>query len=288
MSKWLQVKCVLFASALILCSWATDSFAERARVERVTEKNRASFSELPSAQGMVGIWCKLWLNAAGTPRAVPGRMRNMRKSTVFVPTRSRKNARAQSSACLELAKKAIAEGCYSKGSFSACAKVPDGFNAISNEDGFREIDESDPSRRYYVTRDIQFSKPLSVKFLKSEFSGILDGGGHTLTDLTVVDSGAKSAGLFGLLGKNAVIRHISLKNVLIEAPNALAAGTIAGLSEAKLEDVTVSGGTVGGFASGWRGALVGFNGGPEPLGCSAGGVVDRTSRRELRLAGFQH
>lgn len=113
------------------------------------------------------------------------------------------------------------------------------------------------------------------------FTGSLDGDGHTIDNLYInysrtYDSGARSVGLFGMLGEGSVVRNLSLTNVDITGTNLAATsrpqsqasrgrkansfnvGGLAGLAESALIDNVYVSGQVTGVNANAVGGLVGM------------------------------
>lgn len=113
------------------------------------------------------------------------------------------------------------------------------------------------------------------------FTGSLDGGGHTIDNLYInysrtADGGARSVGLFGMLGEGGVVRNLSLTNVDITGTNLAATsrprsqasrgrkadsfnvGGLAGLAESALIDNVYVSGKVTGINANAVGGLAGM------------------------------
>lgn len=126
------------------------------------------------------------------------------------------------------------------------------------------------------------------------FSGVLDGQGHTIDQLTI-NSTANDVGLFGYVGANGAVRNLSLANAAVSSlvgahfSNGtfvpVHAAALVGYNAGNVADTSVSGVVNGSFDSD-IGGLVGFNEGlisksfsiasvtgPSPL--SLGGLVGR-------------
>lgn len=71
-----------------------------------------------------------------------------------------------------------------------------------------------------------------------DFQGTLEGNGFTIANLSALGKESYS-GLFGSLGRNAVVRNLSLTNAKVSG--SLYAGGIAGYSAGKIENCSVSG-----------------------------------------------
>lgn len=100
----------------------------------------------------------------------------------------------------------------------------------------------------------------------SLFTGVLDGGGHTISNLTLGD-GMASAGLFSHIGNGGVVRDLVLDNVAISGGGTN--GALAVRNDGNIENVTVNGSIDG---SSFTGMLVGLNTGIVD-GCSSSGSV---------------
>jgi hypothetical protein len=86
------------------------------------------------------------------------------------------------------------------------------------------------------------------------FSGTFDGGGHTISHLTI--TGTNYLGLFGQLLLKAEVRRLGIVNVSIVGSDSYV-GALAGKSEGLVEQCFSEGGTVSGRA--YVGGLVGWN-----------------------------
>lgn len=92
------------------------------------------------------------------------------------------------------------------------------------------------------------------------FSGLFDGQGHVISGLRVKASGDFS-GLFGCIGREGVVRGLTLENVLISGGRFT--GAVAGYSSGLIENCTVGGGRVIGNSA-------------NEFGTAAGGIVGLT------------
>lgn len=73
------------------------------------------------------------------------------------------------------------------------------------------------------------------------YTGNFDGGGHTITGLTVTGSN-EYAGLFGRIGSGGTVKNVVLKDVQIESDNQYGCvGGVAGNSDGNIENCSVSG-----------------------------------------------
>ncbi|WP_308663731.1 fimbrillin family protein [uncultured Alistipes sp.] len=117
-----------------------------------------------------------------------------------------------------------------------------------------------------------------------QYTGTFDGGGHTISGLTVTGSD-QWAGLFGYIDKDGTVKNVVLENVQITSDNQYAyAGGVAGDSWGTIENCSVSGsvsGTtfVGGVVgSQWGGSITGCNSSATVKGVIfAGGIAGETN-----------
>ena len=117
-----------------------------------------------------------------------------------------------------------------------------------------------------------------------QYTGTFDGGGHTISGLTVTGSD-QWAGLFGYIDKDGTVKNVVLENVQITSDNQYAyVGGVAGDSWGTIENCSVSGsvsGTtfVGGVVgSQWGGSITGCNSSATVKGVIfAGGIAGETN-----------
>ena len=160
--------------------------------------------------------------------------------------------------------------------------------------------------------------PIGTSY-SNTYKGTFDGGGHTITGLTVTTND-EYVGLFGRLGEAGTVKNVVMEGVQITNNHSSSvAGGVVGFSRGTIENCTVSGsvsGTVyvGGvvgqtngdvtltacYATGnvtleidpqkniSGGGLVGFNGGSSLLACYATGNVTSTgsSTGKVHIGGF--
>ena len=107
--------------------------------------------------------------------------------------------------------------------------------------------------------------------ISNAYKGTFDGGGHTITGLTVTTSD-QYAGLFGYIGSGGTVKDVTLEEVKIESNNGMSAvGGVAGRSYGTLENCSVSGSVSG---SGIAGGVVGYQSGGFLTGCSSSATVN--------------
>jgi len=87
------------------------------------------------------------------------------------------------------------------------------------------------------------------------FTGSFDGGGHTLSGLTVLLPGRDTQGMFGFLGQSALVKNLGLENVNVQGRGRV--GGLAGYSYGTVHDCYVTG-TVDGEHN-FVGGLLGIN-----------------------------
>ena len=86
--------------------------------------------------------------------------------------------------------------------------------------------------------------PIGTSF-KNSYTGTFDGGGHTITGLTVTTND-KYAGLFGYIGNAGTVKNVVMEGVLITSNNGSSqAGGVAGFSRGTIENCSVSGSVSG-------------------------------------------
>ena len=110
------------------------------------------------------------------------------------------------------------------------------------------------------------------------YTGTFDGGGHTITGLTVTTSD-QYAGLFGYIGSGGKVKDVTLENVQITNDNSSGyAGGVAGYSYGNIENCSVSGSVSGSGSSSDVGGVVGYQVGGSITGCSSSATVKGTQR----------
>jgi len=93
---------------------------------------------------------------------------------------------------------------------------------ISNRAELAAI-SNDLKGEYHLTTDIDLSDgawvpigTIGYSFGRDEFSGVFDGQGHVLRNLTIIGENNTYAGLFGAATKDAVIKNVALDGVDID------------------------------------------------------------------------
>ena len=138
-----------------------------------------------------------------------------------------------------------------------------------------------------LTADINLSgidwTPIGIDY-NHQYTGTFNGGGHTITGLTVTGSD-QYAGLFGYIGSGGTVKNVVLEGVQITSDNSSGyAGGVAGDSWGTIENCSVSGSVSGTtFAGGvvgsqWGGSITGCNSSATVKGVIfAGGIAGETN-----------
>ena len=125
--------------------------------------------------------------------------------------------------------------------------------------------------------------PIGTAYNNS-YIGTFDGGGNTITGLTVTGSN-EYAGLFGYIGSGGKVKNVVLEGVQITSDNSLGyTGGVVGNSWGTIENCSVSGSVSGTtFAGGvvgsqWGGSITGCNSSATVKGVIfAGGIAGETN-----------
>ena len=148
---------------------------------------------------------------------------------------------------------------------------------VYNADGllaWNEAAQKDRSINCTLTADIDLTgkdwTPIGTNFYNS-YTGTFDGGGHTITGLTVTTND-QYVGLFGRLGKAGTVKNVVMEGVQITSNHSLGyAGGVAGFSwGGTIENCSVSG-SVSGTVS--VGGVVGIQWEASITGCSSSATV---------------
>ena len=150
---------------------------------------------------------------------------------------------------------------------------------VYNADGllaWNEAAQKDRSINCTLTADIDLTgkgwTPIGTSF-KNSYTGTFDGGGHTITGLTVTTND-KYAGLFGYIGNAGTVKNVVMEGVLITSNNGSSqAGGVAGFSRGTIENCSVSGSVSGTV---YVGGVVGAQWGGSITGCSSSATVKGT------------
>ncbi|MBN2436501.1 MAG: hypothetical protein JXK07_14670 [Spirochaetes bacterium] len=129
---------------------------------------------------------------------------------------------------------------------------------------------------YIVMQDIDiasYANWIPIGGSSGSFSGIFDGNGHSISNLTV-DRSEDYSGLFGAIGGAGKIRNLSLINAEVNGKDNV--GLLVGhISEGTITDCSVSGSVneAGLYVGMYAGMIAGQNNGGTIAGCSVSGSV---------------
>lgn len=164
----------------------------------------------------------------------------------------------------------------------------DGSYTVYNANGllaWNKAVQSDLSLNCTLTADINLTgttwTPIGIDF-GNQYTGTFDGGGHTISGLTVTGS-EEYAGLFGYIGKDGgTVKNVKLENVQITSDNQYAnVGGVAGYSRGNIENCSVSGSVSGNSnsdgTSNCVGGVVGQQYGGTITECSSSAIVEGTN-----------
>ena len=168
---------------------------------------------------------------------------------------------------------------------------------VYNADGllaWNEAAQKDRSINCTLTADIDLTgkdwTPVGTSFPNS-YTGTFDGGGHTITGLTITTND-ELVGLFGCLNRAGTVKNVVMEGVQITNDHESGhAGGVVGDSRGTIENCSVSGSVSGTL---YVGGVVGDQWGGTITGCSssatvkgtrcAGGVAGMTNSRATMAA----
>ena len=115
-----------------------------------------------------------------------------------------------------------------------------------------------------LTADIDLSgidwTPIGIDY-NHQYKGTFNGGGHTITGLTVTTSD-QYAGLFGYIGSGGTVKDVTLEGVQIATTHSVGdAGGVAGYSYGNIENCSVSGSVSVSGMNSFAGGVVGYQSG---------------------------
>ena len=139
---------------------------------------------------------------------------------------------------------------------------------LVNEEGKTDIDIT-------LTGNITLTGEWTPIGTKSQpYTGTFNGGGKTITGLTVTGSN-EYTGLFGRIGSGGKVMNVKLEGVQIESDNETSdVGGVAGWSYGTLENCSVSGSVIGRGKNSIVGGVVGYQHGGFLTGCSSSATVN--------------
>ena len=161
----------------------------------------------------------------------------------------------------------------------------DGSYTVTTDDGLRNVaklvnEEGKTDINITLDTDLTLTgewTPIGTE--SHQYTGTFDGGGHTITGLTVKGSD-EYAGLFGYIGKDGgTVKNVKLENVQITSNNQYAnVGGVAGYSRGNIENCSVSGSVSGNSNSNGTsncvGGVVGQQYGGTITECTSSAIVD--------------
>ena len=160
----------------------------------------------------------------------------------------------------------------------------DGSYTVTTDDGLRNVaklvnEEGKTDINITLDTDLTLTgewTPIGTE--SHQYTGTFDGGGHTISGLTVTGSD-QWAGLFGYIDKDGTVKNVVLENVQITSDNQYAyVSGVAGYSEGNIENCSVSGSVSGNSNSNGTsncvGGVVGQQYGGTITECSSSAIVD--------------
>jgi hypothetical protein len=123
----------------------------------------------------------------------------------------------------------------------------------------------------------------TIGSFSTPFTGIFDGQGHTITNLTVSSSNGNFSGLFGVIGTSGVVRNVGLVNESEVTTNANFLGGLAGENDGTITNSHVSGTLA--LTGAETGLLVGRNNGTIDHSYTLGSLTGSPSGYVGGLAG---
>ena len=153
---------------------------------------------------------------------------------------------------------------------------------VTTADGllaWAEAARENPSTNCTLTKNIDLTgktwTPIGTS--GNTYKGTFDGGGHTITGLTVTGSD-EYTGLFGRIGYGGKVMNVKLEGVQITSDNSSGSvGGVAGWSYGTIEYCSVSGSVSGSGSDGYTGSgaggVVGYQVGGSITGCSSSATV---------------
>ena len=157
----------------------------------------------------------------------------------------------------------------------------DGSYTVTTADGLKNVaklvnEEWKLDINIILTNNIDLTgidwTPIGTSFGNS-YTGTFDGGGHTITGLTVTTNG-QYAGLFGCLGKAGTVKNVVMEGLQITSNHRSGyTGGVVGNSWGTIENCSVSGSVSGTL---YVGGVVGDQWGGSITGCSSSATVKGT------------
>ena len=118
------------------------------------------------------------------------------------------------------------------------------------------------------------------------YTGTFEGGGHTITGLTVELSNQNNVGLIGYLGNGGKVQNLTLAEVKINGGSCVGGMVGNNNSNGTVTACTVSGDVTG--SGNWVGGVVGFNNRGTVTGCTVSGDVTGSGNWVGGVVGFNN
>ena len=159
-------------------------------------------------------------------------------------------------------------------------EVSEGNYTVDNEKGLKNlaklVNDGNTGIDITLTGNITLTgdwTPIGTS-ISNAYKGTFDGGGHTITGLTVTTSD-QYAGLFGYIGSGGTVKNVVLEGVQIESDNDMSdVGGVAGQSYGNIENCSVSGSVSVSGTNSIAGGVVGYQTGGSITGCSSSATVN--------------
>ena len=159
-------------------------------------------------------------------------------------------------------------------------EVSEGNYTVDNEKGLKNIaklvNDGNTGIDITLTGNITLTgdwTPIGTS-ISNAYKGTFDGGGHTITGLTVTTSD-QYVGLFGYIGSGGTVKDVTLEEVKIESDNEMSAvGGVVGYSYGNIENCSVSGSVSVSGTNSIAGGVVGYQTGGSITGCSSSATVN--------------
>ena len=145
-----------------------------------------------------------------------------------------------------------------------------------------EAVQTDPTLNITLTDNITLTEDWTPI---PNYAGTFDGGGNTITGLTINQSATSNVGLFASISEGGTVKNLTLDDVDITA--AIYTGAVAGQNDGTIENCSVTGNVTGNALNndGYVGGIVGENRGTI-TGCAAEGSVKSSGTFVGGIAGW--
>ena len=117
-----------------------------------------------------------------------------------------------------------------------------------------EAVQTDPTLNITLTDNITLTEDWTPI---PNYAGTFDGGGNTITGLTINQSATSNVGLFASIAEGGTVKNLTLKDVNITADSN--AGAIAGENRGTIENCSVSGSVTSSSNNSYVGGITGWN-----------------------------